>query len=259
MGLDTKVGIVGGTRGMGAWFADFLEKQSIEVYRVGRKTALTPQMMARLCDVIVISVPIKDTIPMIEELSPLVSERSLMMDLTSIKKGPIDAMMSHSKSEVIGTHPLFGPEESGEGLNMIICPGRTKRWLGWLTKIIENGGIHIQTMTPEKHDQLMGLIQGVNHFSTLALALCIIESGFSPEEIIQCSTQTFKQRIDRLKSLLNQSSELFSSLLIDNSESYKYIDKYNQATQELATIVQKKDKTGFQKLFDELKIQEIFV
>ncbi|KPA15779.1 prephenate dehydrogenase [Candidatus Magnetomorum sp. HK-1] len=258
MGLIfSKIGILGGTRGMGAWFADFLENQGYDVYPVGRSTTLTPQMMARLCDVVVIAVPIPVTIQIIKEIGPTVSEGRLLMDLTSIKQKPLESMLEHSKAEVVGVHPLFGPVEDAEGLRVAICPGRGRHGLKWVKDIFEKGKLQVSEMDPNEHDRLMGLIQGVNHFSTLGLAHCIRSSGFSIEDIEKCSTITFKNRLDRIYKLLDQPAELFGSLLIDNSESLNYIRLYRDVLNDMIPIIENKDHNAFKKLFSSLKIGEV--
>jgi len=254
MGLMfSKIGILGGTRGMGAWFADFLEKQGYDVYPVGRSTTLTPEMMARLCDVVVIAVPIPVTVQMIEKIGPILSEKRLLMDLTSIKQRPLEAMLEHSKAEVVGVHPLFGPVENSEGLRVAICPGRGRLGLKWVTDVFEEGKLCVSIMQPDIHDRLMGLIQGVNHFSTLGLAHCIKSSGFSIEDIEKCSTITFKRRLDRIYKLLDQPAELFGSLLIDNPESLNYIRLYRDILNEMIPMIENKDRDAFKELFATLK------
>ena len=113
MGLVLKkVGIIGGTGRMGSWFADLLEQSGATVYRIGRTTDLTPSEAAAKCDVVVISVPIAQTVKIIREIGPLVSKHALLMDLTSIKKEPVQAMLEHSNAQVVGAHPLFGPDST---------------------------------------------------------------------------------------------------------------------------------------------------
>ncbi|ETR74409.1 MAG: prephenate dehydrogenase [Candidatus Magnetoglobus multicellularis str. Araruama] len=254
MGLSfSKVGIVGGTGGMGEWFANFLEKQGYDVYPVGRSTELTPKMMARLCDVVVISVPIPVTIQMIQTIGPFVKERRLLMDLTSIKQKPLEAMLAHTDAEVVGVHPLFGPVENAEGQRVAICQGRGNSGLKWVKKVFDTGKLKILEMEPKEHDRLMGLIQGVNHFSTLGLAHCIRSSGFSIDEIEKCSTSTFKRRLDRIYKLLEQPADLFGSLLIDNPESLNYIRLYRDVLNEMIPIIENKDHDAFQKLFYSLR------
>ena len=103
MGLTRPtVGIVGGTGKMGSWFAGLLGQSGSKVFRVGRRTDLTPAQVAQQCDVVVISVPIADTVRVIQEVGPLVSENGVLMDLTSVKKGPVEAMLRYSRAEIVG-------------------------------------------------------------------------------------------------------------------------------------------------------------
>ena len=249
-----KVGIVGGTGRMGSWFADLVQPYSSEVFRVGRTTDLTPSEMARRCEVVVISVPVARTINMIREIGPLVSEKGVLMDLTSIKKKPVEAMLRYSRAEVVGTHPLFGPDGTADsGLRIVLCPGRGRVWHDWLLGIFRTAGLQVMVLSPEKHDHLMGLIQGVNHLSTIALGLCIIRSGLMFDELLNASTQTFTNRIDRIRAMMGQPAELFGSLLMDNPPAGEFMDHYLEATEELIEIIKKKDRASFEKIFENLK------
>jgi prephenate dehydrogenase len=248
------VGIVGGTGKMGSWFAELLEQSGSTVFRVGRKTDLTPAEAAQQCDVVVISVPIADTDKVIQEIGPLVSEKGVLMDLTSVKKGPVEAMLRYSRAEVVGAHPLFGPEiTANSGLRVVVCPGRGERGLDWLKGVLEGAGLKVMVLSPEKHDHIMGLIQGVNHFSTLALASCISGSGLEFEDILNCSTQTFIDRVERIRSVLEQPAELFGSLLMDNPAACEFNEAYLRSVADLIHIIRKGDKEAFEKLFESLK------
>jgi len=91
-----KIGIIGGTGQMGQWFKRFFEKEGHKVVIAGRKTKITPKECAAQCDVVIMSVPIDVTIKTIKEIAPLVREDALLMDLTSIKKEPVEAMLKYS-------------------------------------------------------------------------------------------------------------------------------------------------------------------
>ena len=252
--VGPKVGIVGGTGGIGSWFVKFFESRGLNVCYAGRKTPVTPADMAKKCDVVIISVPISVTDRVIREIGPLVPEDGLLMDLTSVKKGPVETMLKFSRSEVAGAHPLFGPDEKKiKGLRIAICPGRGEKWLKWLNGILEKSGFTLICMEPEEHDRMMGLIQGVNHFSTFALALCISRSGFKVEDIIKCSTETFKQRLDRIGSIFEQPVTLFESLLMENAAATEFMVQYHEACKELIRITGEKDKEAFGRIAVTLK------
>jgi prephenate dehydrogenase len=115
---NIRIGIIGGTGGIGKWFAHFFQKEGFEVQVTGRKTGLALPVLTRQCPIIIVSVPIKATVEVIEQVGPLMPEKSLLMDFTSLKEEPVKAMLRSSCCEVIGLHPLFGPE--------IKSPGRTQ-------------------------------------------------------------------------------------------------------------------------------------
>jgi prephenate dehydrogenase len=259
MGLSSKlkrpkIGIVGGTGRMGSWFADLLERAGLQVSRVGRRTDLTAEKMARQCDVVVVSVPVTDTVNVIREIGPLVAEEGLLMDLTSVKKEPLEAMLRYSQSQVVGIHPLFGPDvESNSGLKVVVVPGRGVSGQHWITNVFLQEGFGVAVLEAEEHDRMMGLIQGVNHFSTLALALCISRSGIELPELREVTTQTFLQRVARVRSILEQSPGLFASLLMDNPAAGEFMEQYLESVESLIRITRDGDREAFGELFVSLK------
>ena len=89
---------------------------------------------------------------------------SLLMDLTSLKAGPVRAMLEASASEVIGLHPLFGPGvPSLEGQNIVLCRARGTRWLPWVRDIFGRKNANLIEATPERHDEVMAVVQALNH------------------------------------------------------------------------------------------------
>ena len=102
-----KVGIIGGTGQMGTFFARVFTAAGHEVRVSGRRTELTNRNLAEQSDLVIISVPIHSTVPVIKEITPFLKKGQIVSDLTSIKSGPVAAMME-SAADVIGMHPMFG-------------------------------------------------------------------------------------------------------------------------------------------------------
>ena len=99
----TVVGIIGGTGKLGGLFRKIFEEEGFEVLVSSRTTSLSKEELIRKSDIIIISVPIKSTIPVIREITPFIKEGKLLMDLTSLKVGPINEMLK-SKADVLGAH-----------------------------------------------------------------------------------------------------------------------------------------------------------
>ncbi len=250
-----KVGIVGGTGRMGAWFARFLEHQGLEVVRTSRSTELHPRQVAAMCDVVVISVPIKNTLNVIKEIGPLISENSLLIDLTSIKAKVIETMLKYSVCQVVGLHPLFGPESNPDtrAKRIAICPARGEQGYQWVLHITTRGGLKPFVTDPLLHDQHMGIVQGANHFALIAFALFIKESGHRLGEILNSSTQTFEQVIKRIRTMLDQPPHLFAALLLDNPYSRNSIDSYVASCRRLAKAVNRGQRDDLEELLGSLR------
>jgi prephenate dehydrogenase len=210
--------------------------------------------MARSCDVVVISVPILETIRVIREIGALVPETGLLMDLTSVKKGPLEAMLKYCRGEVVGIHPLFGPESvSEQGLGVALCPGRGERGLRSVQGLFREAGFRVTVLPAEEHDQLMGIVQGVNHLSTLALALTMGRSGLDLAQVENLCTQSFRQRLDRIRTMLNQSESLFRSLLMENPRVAEFLDLHLMSVQELRRVIVDRDRKAFEEVFEKLR------
>ena len=135
--LAKTIGIIGGTGKMGAWFEKFFSKEGYHVQVAGRATSLSIKDCARSSDIVIVSVPIGQTVPVIREVGPLVKEHGLLMDFTSIKNGPVEAMLKYSTSAVIGLHPMFGAGvKTLKNQTIVICPARPRNYLPWIRDLL---------------------------------------------------------------------------------------------------------------------------
>ena len=174
------------------------------------------------------------------------------MDLTSLKSEQVEAMLKHSKAAVIGTHPVFGPSVSSiKNQTVVLCPARPKKWLPWLKEILEKNKALIRITTPEKHDKMMSIIQGITHFSTISLAHTLMKLGISVEESLHYTSPIYKLRMDVVGRLLNQDPKLYADIEMQNPENKKAMEEYIRSTRELLGIVKRKDKEEFIKFFKE--------
>ena len=119
-----KTGIIGGTGRMGRLFARVFKNAGYEVLVSGRKTAITSADIVQQCDIVIVSVPIHDTVRVIDDIAPLLKPGQLLCDFTSLKVRPVEAML-RSEADVIGLHPMFGPTvKSINRQTIIVCPVR---------------------------------------------------------------------------------------------------------------------------------------
>lgn len=230
------IGIIGGTGGMGRWFAGFFEKEGHPVRVSGRERGARPAEMAAACPVVVVSVPIGVTQEVIRQVGPHMRRESLLMDLTSLKSEPVRAMLESSASEVIGLHPLFGPSvPSLEGQNVVICPARGGTWLPWVRDVLGRSGANLVEETPERHDEIMAVVQVLNHMNTLLLGLAIREAGFSRQELERFSTPLFRARLAAVENLFLH-PQLYAEIIAGNPRAARILDLQEKALGEVKAL-----------------------
>jgi len=248
------IGIIGGTGGMGKWFASFFQQEGYSVQISGRNTGPGPRQMAVDCPVVVVSVPIEATDAVIREIGPCMPGESVLMDLTSMKEAPVRAMLEASVSEVIGIHPLFGPRVASlDGQNIAVCPGRGERWLPWLKDILEKNGANLVETTPEGHDKMMAFIQGLNHFNTVMLGLTLAGSGVSPVELRRFSTPVFRERLDNLNRVVAH-PDLYAHLISGNPHTDKLLTSYRKILDELLALLRSGDAAALTKMIKRITL-----
>jgi prephenate dehydrogenase len=219
------VGIIGGTKGMGHWLAGLLQKENCTVHICGRKTVLRINDIARICNVVVVAVPISATAGIIKQVGPLLSKDTLLMDLTSLKKEPVKLMLANSPAEVIGCHPLFGPALTDvSGQNIVLYPARGTKWLSWIKNICEKNKMVILETAPDEHDKMMAIVQALNHLNTILLGMAIAETDIPLAEINKYSTPIFRTKLEIIKKVFTESPGLYADIIMGNPQTGKMLD-----------------------------------
>ncbi len=110
--------------------------------------------------------------------------------------------------EIIGTHPLFGPQSGREGINgmrVAFCPVRTTRAEQIENFLREKLQLKVLPRTPEEHDREMAHVQALTHFVARALdELHIAESALA--------TVSYQELMRAARLVSEDSWELFQTI-----------------------------------------------
>jgi len=245
-----KAGIIGGTGKMGKLFAPVFERAGYEVYVSGRSTTVTNATIAQTCDLVIVSVPIHDTIRVIQEITPYVRKDQLLCDFTSLKAGPVAAMLT-SKADVIGLHPMFGPTVSSiSGQTIVMCPARTTdASLDNLKRIFLKEGAVCTIATPDEHDRMMAIVQGLTHFVTICMADTIRKLGVDIQETEKFMSPVYQIELSLMGRLLSQDPALYADILEQNPFMPEVLAMCRSAASELSAIVESGDPKAFASFF----------
>jgi len=243
------IGIIGGKGKMGKYFAVFFERNGYQVIISDKKTKLSNIQLAKKADVVIVSVPIGMTKKMIEEVVPHVKESGLLMDFTSLKGFPMEAMKK-TKASYLGCHPLFGPTNSIEGQMVILCKGRGAKWFKWWKELLEKNKVDVRELSAKQHDHLMAYVQVLSHFSDLVLADALSKSGMRIGDFLKYQSPPYRLKLDMMGRILNQDPNLYAQIQIQNPESLKVMKEFLKSAKNWTEMVRKKDVKGFEKHFE---------
>ena len=139
MSLRPVIGIVGSGGAFGRWLRGFFEsRMGLQV--IGHDPvdagSQTPEQLLEQADVLLFSAPIRHTPALIRDYIRQSAGRErgkLWLDVTSIKRAPVEAMLA-SRADVVGLHPMTAPPKAPtlKGRVMVVCEARVDRWRAWL-------------------------------------------------------------------------------------------------------------------------------
>jgi len=248
------VAIIGGKGQMGRCMERLFADLGHAVIIADLDTELTPHDAAAVGDVVVISVPIDATIDVIRELGPCVREESLLMDVTSIKTGPMKAMLESSKASVVGTHPLFGPSvHSLQGQRMVLTPGRGKQWHAWLEQMLKARGLLLVAATPEEHDRAMAVVQVLTHFATEVMGKALADIGVPLETTLNFTSPVYLMELLMTARHFAQSPDLYASIQMSNPLTNEVTEAFVRAATEHRAVVAAGDTAGVKAMFEEVR------
>ncbi|PIZ71881.1 prephenate dehydratase [Candidatus Peregrinibacteria bacterium CG_4_10_14_0_2_um_filter_43_11] len=246
--MDKIIGIIGGKGKMGQQFVRFFEKNGFTVIVSDQRTKLTNRQLVEKADVVIVSVPMDKAESVIHEIAPHVRKSGLLMDFTSLKVCPMQAMKS-TKASYLGCHPLFGPTNLMEGQVVILCPGRGKEWFDWLKNLLSKNRIIVRKLSAKKHDEMMAYVQVLSHFTDITFADALRNSGFKMKDFLNYQSPAYRLKLDMMGRILDQSANLYGNIHIQNPLNTKVIDGFLKSAETLSDLVQRKDLKSFENYF----------
>jgi len=249
------IGIIGAKGKMGQAFAKLFESRGINVLEADINTKLRAEDIIKKADITIFSVPISVTESLIKELAPQAKSKSLITDFTAIKSNSVSTMLESAPSscEVLGLHPIFGPSVVSDLSKQVFaaCLSRPGELTKFLLSFFRDEGAIIKETTPEEHDRMMSMVQGLTHLSAIATAIALKNLGFNLEESFEFSSPIYRLRLNMIGRILSQSPQLYAEIAVDNPLTAKTINAYQDAISKLGKLVKNHDIEGFEKAFSE--------
>lgn len=264
-----KIGIIGGTRGLGKTLASILSKEGFDITITGRDTVTGNQVsedlkveysndnkkVASSSDIIIISVPISTTSKVIKEIAKSVTPGSLVVDVTSVKVEPSNLMKNllNNDVEFIPTHPVFGPRTTNlEGQVVVLTPisqkQKEEKWYPKVLKFLKDRKVRIIEASPEEHDNMMAVVQVLTHFSYISTASAIKKLGINIKDTRKFASPIYNLMVDMISRIVSQNPFLTYSIQLENQNGEKVRQSFADSVLELKKVLTNHDKDNFVKI-----------
>lgn len=121
------------------------------------------------------AVPISAIEQTAKEYKQFIGPQTILVDLCSVKEYPLSVLKElFPENEIVGTHPLFGPDsaaESLEGRQIVLCrTGNDTLGYRYLETTFRASALATISMSPEEHDRQMAWTLCLTQFIGRGLA-----------------------------------------------------------------------------------------
>jgi prephenate dehydrogenase len=261
-GKKPRIAIIGGSGEFGRLFARIFKEDGLEVVITGRNVEKGERVArstgveftkdnieaAKTSDIIIFCIPIENTVKVIGKVAPGVEGGKLLMDFTSVKVEPVNAMIENASDgvEIIGAHPMFGPRVSGlEGQIVILTPIRADKWMGFIEDFLKSHKARVYISTPEEHDRVMAIVQGLTHFAYITTASTIKRIDQDVEQSRKFASPIYELMLDFIARIVGQNPRLYAAIQIHNPYVEEVHGTFIKEAEKLKNTIAEKDVKGF--------------
>ncbi|MDH2925455.1 bifunctional chorismate mutase/prephenate dehydrogenase [Nicoletella semolina] len=245
-----KIVVVGGKGKLGGLFADYFYNSGYQVAILDKDDWHNAANILHEADMVLVSVPIANTLETIAALKPYLTETMLLADLTSVKSQPLEKMLEVHRGAVVGLHPMFGSDITSMAKQVVACcHGRFAENYAWLLEQIRIWGTKIEVVDAQQHDYAMTYIQALRHFSTFAYGLHLSKQSVKLPQLLALSSPIYRLELAMIGRLFAQDAELYADIIADKPENLAVIESLQQSFAEALSFFQTKDKQSFVEAF----------
>jgi prephenate dehydrogenase len=174
------------------------------------EVAITSLAVAASCPIVVLAAPVASFEAVTRATRPYLRPGALVLDVGSVKTIPVEIMQRNLPpgTEIVGTHPLFGPQSAADGisgLKIAVCPVRGRAGLRVAAFLRRRLGLHVILTTPQAHDREAATVQGLTHL----LAKVLVEMEPLPRRM---TTRSFDLLLQAIGMVRDDAPEVFQAI-----------------------------------------------
>ena len=174
--------------------------------------ALPLEEAVKKSDLIYVAIPVDATIPVMEKIMDLITEKQIVADAGSTKQALCEALANHPmRSRFVATHPMWGTEYIGPeaavrdafaGRTCVICEKEKsdKDAVDTIEEVYKLLGMHVTYMDADAHDMHAAYVSHISHITSFALANTVLEKEKEENAIFELAGGGFESTVRLAKS-----------------------------------------------------------
>ncbi len=170
-------------------------------------------------EIVIIAVPVDVTPQIIKEITPYLKKGSLLVDVTSVKEEPTQAMEEYVPAgvEFLPTHPMFSPRvKSPDGQVIVLTPLKKGGWYEKVIKFLDSENVRVIETTPRIHDQMMSIVQGLTHFAYISIAATLERLQVDVKQSRRFASPVYSLMLDMIARIVSQNPYMYYSIQTRN-------------------------------------------
>ncbi|URJ27416.1 bifunctional chorismate mutase/prephenate dehydrogenase [Candidatus Blochmanniella camponoti] len=248
--------IIGGKGRMGQFFFKMLTLSGYKVRILDKNDWAHAKSMLTDAGMVVISVPIHSVTDVVGKLSYLPSN-CIIVDLSSVKKISLNAILATHSGPVLGLHPMFNPDHGSMVKQVVIyCEGRYPESYQWLLEQIQLWGARLHVCNTTEHDQYMSIMQGLCHFITFVTGYYFSKENVNLKQMLSISSPTFRLKLITIGRLFAQDPQLYADIIMNSKNNLILIKRYYRRLGRILILLERNKRQEFIDQFK--KIQNWF-
>ncbi len=110
--------------------------------------------------------------------------------------------------------------------------------------------------TPERHDELMSIVQGLNHLNSITMGMVLRGSAADLTELRRFATPMFKTKLGLIEKVFTKNPRLYAEIVSLNPNINRVIDLYAKTLSELKNVTHGSNVEAFMELMRQNSLWE---
>ena len=260
-----KVAVIGAGGRMGRWFTRHFEQSDTLRVSVFDKKRITVRSSGRIdscetikacvqgADLVMVCVPLESIVSVVHECLPYMKKGAVLSEISSLKN-QIFGVLHAARKDItyLCIHPMFGPAtKRSKIIKNLLIPVRSRaKELAILNSIFPRSDVEVIS-SADLHDEYMAVVIGLTYY--LNLVLGSILSKLDLGTVKSVAGTSFGMQVMITESILNDSPELVSSLLLENPYNKACINSFIAESKNIQRLISARDAKATKNCVEDIK------